>query len=126
MQRPIYKFQFKQLSQREESQRMPLKVIGQYRKQWVDNKLTNLVEPTILLKIIHITRATNQETDQMDQLQELTQTKVEFIAQEDQSAVLLDQAPEPEPTVESQTPNLFLAWSSAHASQIFKMSNTPD
>jgi len=126
MPRPIYKFQFKQLSQKEESQRMPLKVTGQYKKQWVDNKLTNLVEPIILLKIKHITRATNQETDQMDQLQELTQTKVEFIAQEDQSAVLLDQVPEPEPTVESQTLNLFLAWSSAHASQIYKMSNTPD
>ena len=64
------------------------------------------MEP-ILLTITRITRVTNQETDQMDQLQELTLTKEEFIAQEDQSAVPLDQVQDPEPMEESPVLNLF-------------------
>ena len=57
--------------------------------------------------------------DQMVQLQE--STKEEFIVQVDRLEVLLDQVLEPEPTVEFQVPNRFLAWSSAHVNQIFKM-----
>ena len=125
MQRTIYKFHNKLLMPKEESLRMQLKAIELYKKQWADNRPINSVEP-ILLTITRITRVTNQETDQMDQLQELTLTKEEFIAQEDQSAVPLDQVQDPEPMEESPVLNLFSVWSSAHVNQIFKMSKTPD
>jgi hypothetical protein len=39
--------------------------------------------------------------------------------------VLQDQVPDPELMEESPAPKTFSAWSSAHASQIFKMSNKP-
>jgi hypothetical protein len=63
----------------------------------------------ILLIIRHTTKATNQEMDQMDQLLELIPTKVEFIAQVDQSAALQDQVLEPELMGEFLAPNRFLA-----------------
>tara|TARA_B110000285_G_scaffold222178_1_gene276045 strand:+ start:304 stop:498 length:195 start_codon:yes stop_codon:yes gene_type:complete len=61
----------------------------------------------LLLTIIPITKVTNQEMDQMGQLQE--STKVEFIVQVAPSAALLDQVQELELTVEYQVPNQFLA-----------------
>ena len=126
MHKTIYKFQCKlQLKQREESPRMQWKATELFKKQWVDNKLINLVE-VILPRITHTTKATNQEMDQTAQLQESILTKEEFIAQVDQSAVPQDQVPEQEPMVESQVPKTFSVWSSAHASQIFKMSKTPE
>ena len=125
MVKTIYKFKFKLLKLKEENLRMPWKVIELYRKQWADNRLINSVQLVHLI-IIPITKVTNQEMDQMDQLQELTLIKVEFTAQVAPSAVLLDQVQEPELTVESQVPNQFLAWLSAHVNQIFKMSKTPD
>jgi hypothetical protein len=100
-----------------------LKVTELFKKPWADNRHINS-EP-ILLRITPTTKATNQETDQMDQLQELSLTPEEIIAQEDQSAALQDQVPDPELMEESPAPKTFSAWSSAHASQIFKMSNKP-
>lgn len=61
----------------------------------------------ILLRIRPTTKATNQETDQMVQLQELSLTTEEIIAQEDQSAVLQDQVPDPELMEESPAPKTF-------------------
>lgn len=126
MHQTICKFQCKlQLKPREESPRTQSKATELSKKQWADNKLINLVE-AILLRITLTTKATNQETDQTAQLQESTLTKEEFIAQVDQSAAPQDQVPELEPMAESQVPKTFSAWSSAHASQIFKMSKTPE
>ena len=123
MLKTIFKFQFKLLKLNEENLRMPWKVIELYRKQWADNRLINSVLP-LLLTIIPITKVTNQEMDQMGQLQE--STKVEFIVQVAPSAALLDQVQELELTVEYQVPNQFLAWLSVHVNQIFKMNKTPD
>jgi hypothetical protein len=110
-----FKFQFKlQLNKKEESQRMQLKVIELFKKQWVDNKLTNSVV-TIPRTIL-----SNQETDQTVQLQQWTV----FTAQEDPSVVLQDQVPEPEPMVKSPTPDPSSPWSSVHANQILKTSKT--
>ena len=114
----IFKFQFQELKVKEESRRMLWKVIGLFKKQWADSKLINLVQ-LLLLTITLTTKVTNLEMDQTDQLQE--STKEEFIVQVAPSAALLDQVLELEPTVESQVPNRFLAWSSAHVNQIFKM-----
>ena len=112
-----FKFQFKlQLNKKEESQRMQLKVIELFKKQWVDNKLTNSVV-TIPRTIL-----SNQETDQTVQLQQWTV----FTAQEDPSVVLQDQVPEPEPMVKSPTPDPSSPWSSVHANQILKTSKTPE
>jgi len=61
----------------------------------------------ILHKITLTPKATNQEMDQTAQLQELTLTMEEFIAQVDQSVAPQDQVPELEPMVESQVPKTF-------------------
>ena len=114
----IFKFQFKELKLKEESPKMLWKVIGLFKKQWVDSKLINLVQLRPLT-IIPTIKVTNLEMDQLVHLQETT--KEEFIVQVDRLEVLLDQVLEPEPTVEFQVPNRFLAWSSAHVNQIFKM-----
>jgi len=63
----------------------------------------------ILPRITRTTKVTNQEMDQMDQLQELSLTPEEIIAQEDQSAVLQDQVPDPELMEESPAPKTFSA-----------------
>jgi len=124
MLKTIYKFQCKlQLKPREESPRTQWKATELSKKQWVDNKLINLVE-AILHRITLTPKATNQEMDQTAQLQELTLTMEEFIAQVDQSVAPQDQVPELEPMVESQVPKTFSVWSSAHVSQIFKMNKT--
>jgi hypothetical protein len=121
MHKTIYKFQCKlQLKQREESPRTQWKATELFKKQWADNKLINSVL-VILPRITPITKATNQEMDQTDQLQQWTV----FIAQVDLSAALLDQVPEPEQTAKSPTPDQSSPWSSVHASQTFKTNKTP-
>ena len=125
MHKTIYKFQFKLLKRlREESPRIQWKVTELFKKPWADNRHIN--SELILLRITPKTKATNQEMDQMDQLQELSLIPEEIIAQEDQSAALQDQVPDPELMEESPAPKTFSAWSNAHVSQIFKMSKTPD